>query len=179
MKTFINPGDKFGRLTAIRYEKTGKHSRRYFLFRCDCGNEITITAEAAISGNTKSCGCLRRDIAIKKYGLAPGQAAMRQVILQYKRHSNNRNHLWELSEQEFFELSQKDCFYCGNEPSQVKKSDNNTGDFIYNGIDRIDSSAGYKNGNVVPCCKTCNMAKNKTHQKDFLLWVRRVYEHTK
>ena len=59
-QTFIKPGDKFNRLTVLKYSHNDKHNRRHFEFKCDCGNKITISAEAAISGNTKSCGCIRR-----------------------------------------------------------------------------------------------------------------------
>jgi hypothetical protein len=52
------------------------------------------------------------------------------------------------------------------------------GDFVYNGIDRIDSSIGYVEGNIVPCCKACNMAKNTMGQDEFMLWVERVYNHS-
>jgi len=60
MGKFIDiAGQKYGRLTAICLAIKG--SRQYkpkWLFRCECGGEITIPANAVRSGNTKSCGCL-------------------------------------------------------------------------------------------------------------------------
>ncbi|KKK94397.1 hypothetical protein LCGC14_2683260, partial [marine sediment metagenome] len=41
----IKSGDKFGWLTALRYDHTGEHHRRYFLFRCNCGKEKIIQVE--------------------------------------------------------------------------------------------------------------------------------------
>ena len=38
---------------------------------------------------------------------------------------------------------------------------------------------GYEEGNVVPCCKVCNVAKHDMTQKDFIFWARSVAEHTK
>ena len=39
----------------------------------------------------------------------------------------------------------KDCTYCG---------------FPAIGLDRLDNSKGHIQGNVVPCCKECNIARN-------------------
>lgn len=167
-QTFIQPGDRFNRLTAVSYDHTGKHSRRHFRFRCDCGREIVVSAEAVISGNTKSCGCIRRDSCIKRYGLPPGRAAMRQLILQsYKRHGRQ----WKLTDDQFYDISQRDCFYCGAKPHRVKRSVNGTGDFTYNGVDRVDSRKGYTVGNVVPCCRRCNTAKSDMTTAEFRAWV--------
>ena len=34
------------------------------------------------------------------------------------------------------------------------------GQYLYNGIDRIDNKLGYIKGNMTPCCKICNHAKH-------------------
>jgi hypothetical protein len=49
-------GQKFSRLTAIKKIKPGT-----WMFRCDCGSEIEKQKVAVTRGNTKSCGCLRKD----------------------------------------------------------------------------------------------------------------------
>ena len=49
----IRPGDRFGRLVAI-----APKSRRTWTFLCDCGKECVARSGNAISGNTRSCGCL-------------------------------------------------------------------------------------------------------------------------
>jgi hypothetical protein len=51
------------------------------------------------------------------------------------------------------------------------------GDYVYNGIDRLDSSRGYEMGNVVPCCKQCNWAKNDIPYDEFLDWIKRVHRN--
>ena len=70
-------GQRFGKLTAL--ERLDEKSNRSYLWRCvcDCGNEVTVRANALTSGNTKSCGCAKReaqqerakDIRGKRYGL--------------------------------------------------------------------------------------------------------------
>ena len=48
------------------------------------------------------------------------------------------------------------------------------GDFIYNGIDRLDNNEGYLPSNVVTCCKICNRAKHSLTVVEFLEWVRDI-----
>lgn len=56
-------GRRFGRLTAIRMDRTGR--RVFWICRCDCGNEHRVQA-ANLKSCIKSCGCLRRDIGLKQ-----------------------------------------------------------------------------------------------------------------
>ena len=62
-------------------------------------------------------------------------------------------------------------------PKQITKGRGNNGDYIYNGIDRLDNSVGYTKENCVPCYKMCNYAKNKFTMEEFLIWINRVYHY--
>lgn len=57
-------GQRFGRLVAV--EPVEPDSRRYWRwrFRCDCGNETVVVGTAVTIGNTRSCGCLRRERSV-------------------------------------------------------------------------------------------------------------------
>lgn len=62
----IAPGERYGRLTAIREVEpvqypSSKQKHRRFLWLCDCGNEKVVKLTAVRSGNTRSCGCLHRE----------------------------------------------------------------------------------------------------------------------
>lgn len=57
MPKFIDiTGEKYGRLTAIKYMKHQK-----WLWRCDCGNYKVIKTSLVKRGETKSCGCLMKE----------------------------------------------------------------------------------------------------------------------
>jgi hypothetical protein len=59
-------GHRFGRLAVISRVKndTGGNSR--WLCQCDCGSEPkSVRAAELRSGNTKSCGCLHREVSAK------------------------------------------------------------------------------------------------------------------
>ena len=49
--------------------------------------------------------------------------------------------------------------------------------FVYNGVDRVNNGFGYEEGNAVPCCRTCNVAKRDMAVEDFLAWIKRAYLH--
>ena len=65
----FQPGDRYGRLTVTepaRLPNTPGRVRHGFSSgplgarcRCDCGNELLVSANRLTSGNTQSCGCLK------------------------------------------------------------------------------------------------------------------------
>lgn len=54
-------GVKFGRLTAIKVSGRTSDNRPAWLCVCDCGNEAIVSEHNLKRGNTKSCGCFKRD----------------------------------------------------------------------------------------------------------------------
>ena len=60
LKPIIKAGDKYNRLTAIKFSHKAK-TNQHWLFKCDCGNEKIISVSYVKSGATKSCGCLRKN----------------------------------------------------------------------------------------------------------------------
>lgn len=58
-KPAIEIGDRYGMLTVTaRVEAEG---RPRYTCVCDCGCVVTVFGGALLSGNTRSCGCLRRE----------------------------------------------------------------------------------------------------------------------
>lgn len=56
-------GRKYGRLTVIRYDYTGKYGKAYWICNCDCGKQnISILGESLKQRKTISCGCLRSEL---------------------------------------------------------------------------------------------------------------------
>ena len=57
-------GQKFGKLTVIcRDYGHQKGKGTFWKCRCDCGNELIVSAASLTSKNTRSCGCLQREAA--------------------------------------------------------------------------------------------------------------------
>ena len=169
-------GTRFGRLAIISQHHQDNKWRRYYQCKCDCGATPIVHGSAMVSGNTQSCGCLSAEKA-RQRGLPMGEAAMRQVIAGYRQKAKKSGRKFAISKEAAIQLLTSDCFYCGAVPANVKKSPHQTGDFKYNGIDRIDSRLGYVVGNVVPCCRICNIAKNTMNQEAFISWIKRAAKH--
>lgn len=54
-------GNKYGRLTVIRYDHTDKKRGAYWLCACECGCTTVVKGNSLRTGKTKSCGCLKRE----------------------------------------------------------------------------------------------------------------------
>ena len=55
-------GQKFGKLTVIEKsdKKDTNKQHAYWLCLCECGNKVIVNSNSLRSGNTRSCGCLRK-----------------------------------------------------------------------------------------------------------------------
>jgi hypothetical protein len=106
-----------------------------------------------------------------------GFASMRQLKRKYKYEAKKRGLKWDLTEEQFKGLTQQNCYYCGAKPNQSCFSTHNwlNGEYIYNGLDRIDNTKGYTIDNVVPCCRQCNQAKSIFTLQEFQNWIEKVY----
>jgi hypothetical protein len=92
----------------------------------------------------------------------------------YKAWARRRGLPFQLSSADASVLFAADCAYCGAPPSNEMHRGRKTA-FRYSGIDRRDNALGYVPGNVVSCCKTCNVAKQGMSLQDFQSWIRRAY----
>ena len=164
-------GKRYGRLLVIK--KSGhKHQKITWECLCDCGSTAIILGASLKKGLTTSCGCFRRE----RISLPPSEAAFNSVLLRMKRVAKSRGYEWKLSREEVKEITNQDCFYCGVSPAQINRSSNN-GNYIYNGIDRVDNTGGYTVDNVVACCRWCNYAKSTRTISEFKEWIIRIYEN--
>ena len=162
-------GNKYGLLTVLRRAGTGGGRSATWLCRCECGNEFVAIGSKLRGGLAKSCGCLWR--------LPKGLANARCILGVYRRKAGYRGLAWELTQEQFLDLTGKSCHYCGVEPRQTYDRIGSNGAYTYNGIDRVDNSKGYVIENCVPCCGRCNRAKDVMGLDEFTGWIARVYHH--
>lgn len=187
-------GQRFGRLVVEGFAgfKGDGHARKRKLWacRCDCGNVKEATTTALRSAFTRSCGCLAADHCreMQKAGtraaaaatyLGPNVALENFLFSKYKGAASRRGITFSLSRESFKVLTGSPCRYCAGPPSQKLRLGRNAEEDVltYNGIDRIDSSVGYVEGNCVPCCWTCNQSKGTRSVEDFLAWLNRAASH--
>jgi hypothetical protein len=166
-------GKQFGKLKVLEFShsikyKSGTHS--LWKCQCDCGAVVTVRRNHLITGGIRGCGvCLHK----KDKGIA----SFNRVYKHYLQGAVNRGLEFSLDKEYFRHITSEDCYYCGNHPSTVQKTERCNGEYIYNGIDRIDNSKGYTIDNCVPCCNQCNMAKRSYPVDKFKEWIVQVYNH--
>ncbi len=165
---------KFGKWKVIKRAKMDRFGNIYWLCECSCAAKTKkrVSANSLVRGVSKGCGCSR--------ALPLGEAAFNSLYNAYTFNAKNRNLQFNISKKCFKRLTSSNCFYCGKPPQSKKTSTKHytfNGDYIYNGIDRVNNKIGYTNKNTIPCCFRCNKIKNRWHQKEFLTTVKEIYEN--
>ena len=182
-KSKLKAGDKVNRLYLIQYNK-GK-----WKCSCECGNIITVKTNSITSNNTKSCGCLKEEVSKNKIEkLIEGRRQFDPRITSARRKWQNykfQDKMFNINFEDFYDLSQMNCYYCGINPNisynyfkaastYSSNKSKELGDFIYNGLDRVDSKKYHTLDNVVTCCYNCNRAKNNRDQNVFINWIKNL-----
>ena len=176
-------GKKFDRLLVVSPAKS-KHKRAYWNCLCDCGKTCTAMGKYLRQGKKRSCGCLKRESAqinakamTESNNLPFGVAAFNLLFAGYKCSAAAREIEFKLTKDEVRDLTKENCFYCGAEPETVYASHLPNGGYVYNGVDRKDSSLGYSLENCVACCKMCNWMKNTFSVEKFIAQCFSIVKH--
>lgn len=72
-KAYDLTGERYGKLVAVKLDKDRMEAQKalkgrpktYWICKCDCGNEKSISYHNLAIGSTRSCGCIGR--GRKKY----------------------------------------------------------------------------------------------------------------
>ena len=76
-------------------------------------------------------------------------AVLYETNKQYEQGAISRGKSFEISQELFENIRIQECYLCGKQNSAQHK----------NGIDRVDNSKGYIEGNIMSCCSGCNYLK--------------------
>lgn len=147
---------------------------------CDCGN-TTYSETKSLLKNPPVSSCVK--CGYKRMSqtntLKDNLSLKNRLFRHQKRGAKIRNYSWELSFEQFLNLLQQNCAYCGKEP-QINKGEEVyfvDGVFKRNGIDRVDNSKGYTTSNTVPCCSICNKMKLTMSKEEFYEAIKACYTH--
>lgn len=176
-------GNIYSELTVIEKVKKANikdQTSAYWLCRCICGKFSQVKGFNLRTGRIKSCGSCNKKgkpLYSKRVELATEKA----LYQAYKSRAKKKETSFSLVFDDALSLFKSDCSYCGAPPSSVRKDRSvvsNDREFIYNGIDRVDSKKGYELNNVVSCCYICNRAKSDMDYSNFKQWVRAIYAYS-
>lgn len=165
-------GRQFGRLHVL--EPTDQRRNGYVVWRarCECGTVIERPSYRFIRG-LKSCGCG----PVGRPRIPNNGAHVNAMVSHYRRGASNRGIGFHLTPEQARRLFEAPCHYCGAPPSVSVTHDNLSGEYAWNGIDRVDPAGDYTAENTVPACKHCNWAKGAMSLTEFRAWVQRVHSH--
>lgn len=168
-------GNRYGRLKVLEYRGRGTYRRAQWVCVCTCGNTANVYGHNLRKGRTKSCGCLNKEMVWHR--LPRGEGAFNYLCDRLKRNAQERGYEFALNKDQVRAIVTQNCHYCGSPPTQVTKYKRCNGSFTYNGIDRVDNSLSYVEGNVVTCCGRCNRAKDTMGVSEFKAWIAQAYKH--
>lgn len=96
-------GKRFGRLVASRFSQN-KNGHMFWECICDCGEVVYVSGAALERGNTKSCGCLRKEKARDR------AIIVNQTVL--KKHGEYKERLYKIwrGMKERCNNPRKDCY---------------------------------------------------------------------
>lgn len=80
--------------------------------------------------------------------------------IAYFHNAKKRGYSFDLTVEEVFKITSDNCKYCGEEKC--------------GGIDRVYNNEGYKLGNIVPCCGTCNSMKGVLGYVGFINHIKKI-----
>ena len=174
-------GKKFGRWLVISMERDSDKRITFYKCKCDCGKELVVRSSNLISGQSKSCGCLAKDLLAAR-AKPIEEVIARATFTYYKRNAGYRSIVFELTKEQVRDIIFSPCFYCGTKAGTVSKVERskkygNELEKPNNGIDRFDNDVGYTLENSVSCCKDCNYAKHDMSFQAFKEWAIRLVEH--
>lgn len=159
-----------------------------WICQCSCSKIVERSTNVLNCGGLKSCGCLMKDhyvalseITRQRNRKAPGFGALTELLNSYKFGAKTRNLDFNLTREEFKSLTDQCCYYCGSKPKpRIRKRRGKVIEhetFNCNGVDRKDSNLGYFLKNCLPCCTTCNIAKNDLTFEEFEAWLKQIGEY--
>jgi len=172
-------GKKFGKLLVIgETDKRNKAKAPLYECLCDCGNKVYRSATKLLVSEVPRCDKCIAPYNRGKSNKAKGETGRNSLLSSYKIHARKRNLEWNLTVQEFKDITESTCHYCGDAPSKISYGSSGLtrdhGAYTYNGIDRKNNSEGYNLENCVPCCTSCNIMKMDISYVDFIRKCKKI-----
>ncbi len=174
-------GQRIDHVTVLYSKTTVSRTRTRVIWvcRCDCGQITNIAASTMGKRDVRKCcpHCRKQSLPFHFFDPKSEPRVLTSNALQvyntYKQTAARRHYKFEITPEQFLELTAKECYYCGEPPSRSLLRMGQI-PFIYTGIDRIDNSKGYTIDNCRPCCTQCNMAKNTLTEREFYIWATKM-----
>lgn len=143
-----NVGQKFN-----RWEILSKSEQRYpdgtrcfYLGKCDCGTIKLVRISDVKSGKSKSCGCLERELHLKRV-LKHGESIGEKTV-EYETWQRLRNRCWNETSADYKDYGARGITVCEEWTNDYLRFLSDMGRRPEGtSLDRIDNNRGYEPGN--------------------------------
>ena len=171
-------GFKIGNYT-VESISTDPIKKGQYTLKCDCGERVK-GPSAHITNAIKSLtklgfsGCQKCRYDFIRERKMNSSEKYETIYFRYKKSAKNRGIEFTLTLDQAADAFKSNCIYCNKAPlNNCIRTKLMT--YSYTGIDRIDNEKGYIEGNIVPCCQFCNVAKYTQSVTDFMEHIERIY----
>lgn len=164
-------GLTLGSLTVTSFANKRGSSGSIWNAECICGNKREISSKDLRRGINRqyNLSCGKCENSERRVHVHVNECAFNNLYSLCKSAATGRRNLvFDLTPKRFKEITKQNCHYCNCPPSQIAYNSTRAGQYVYNGIDRLDPSLGYVEGNCVPACATCNLMKQSLNYEDFI-----------
>jgi hypothetical protein len=165
-------GKKFGKWTVSRHSHVTKKANgstvHHWLCKCECGSERTVTGDSLNKGNSKSCGCINRQLGRNHPSWQGYEDISASFWKQYQWSAAKRNLSFDITMEYLWRLylkQNKKCALTGlplTFPKDARDTTHNAS------LDRIDPKGGYFEGNVQWVDKRVNFMKITLRNEEFI-----------
>lgn len=151
-------GQVFGRLTVLGYAGKDRLHNAIWHCSCACGNHLDVNRRSLVSGNTRSCGCLRTErlVALNKtHGMSGTRLAMVWA--------NMMRRCYDRKNRAFKFYGGKGIIVCGQWHQVENFLADMQGSYVPGlWLDRIDSSGNYEPKN----CRWATVDEQQNNRTD-------------
>lgn len=155
--------------------------RNLIEYSCIECNKISISRKDVFKYRNGKCkDCVVKESSIKNQKQIDFEQVCTNIMFdRFNKRYAIKGYYCNIQGEDLRNLLKSNCHYCGTEPSNVMhyKQKYFSYYFYYNGLDRVDSKKGYIIGNVVPCCKRCNLAKSDMGYQEFINHIDKIYKY--
>ena len=135
-------GMRFGRLVAERRDDSN-HRHPMWICHCDCGLNCLVQAANLVSGNTRSCGCLRADL-LRSRPNCHGKSRTKVYVAWLKAKQRCR----DFTAAEFADYGGRGISFCERwNDFKLFLADMGEPPTKHHSLDRVDVHRGYEPGN--------------------------------
>lgn len=169
-----NIGKKYGKLIIIKLDHKDKYLK-YYLCKCDCGNEKVVLLGNLKMGYIKSCGCLYQNIGrkVNKY------RKMKDYIIGYATNTNNKFYI----DIDDFDKVKKYSWYEQKNGYLYHKEDNKKSISLHRYITNcpdgmvVDHINHNKKDNRKANLKVCTQKENANNRKNKAIGITKIYRN--